>query len=113
MSDIRFYGEGKDANTRQMFLSECGIFHYATRSEIIKCYRSLHPMRHLMVYLYPREEYERNRKLEALRAGNSHTETLGSKYNNLMISAGVIAFDPAEERRKLGFDFEKDNGIER
>lgn len=121
MSDIRFYGEGKTHDVRQVFLSEDGVFYYGTRKELIEYYRLFYPRNHLMVYLYSRTEYDKNMAKELY---NKDPETYKSTpYNhfqklkldnyNLMFSTGVSLFDPAEERRKLGFDFEKDNGIER
>lgn len=114
MRDIRFYGEGKGEYDTQMFLSEEGVFFWGTRKGLVECYRELYPLRHLMVYLYSREEYERNRKAEEDRA---NLVKFRDKWNVSGKMAGDTFYTYASEgnaaRRELGFDFTKDNGIER
>ena len=122
MKDIRFYGEGKGDDERQMFLSEEGIFYWGTRKELVEDYRQRHPDRHLMVYLYSQDEYERNRENELKKSScTKDRHDFGGWFKTNIVNnpdftrqsyEGFLK-DNNSVRRELGFDFTKDNGIER
>ena len=60
-----------------------------------------------MVYLYSQDEYERNKNAENARKEVKWYE----HFNTLNDTQQAATYESV--RRELGFDFTKDNGIER